>query len=589
MDKLRRSFRSSFRRKQSYEDDVDPRTSWALDEAAVKTNTCSFEVKYLGYVEVYESRGMQVCEEALKLLKTTKRKPIRGILHVSGDGLRVSDPETKCLVLDQTIEKVSFCAPDRYYEKGFSYICRDGTTKRWMCHGFLSVGDSGERISHAVGCAFAICLEKKQQREKDPVAFHYNKKDNTFVRFGSFQQGSIKDRLQDPQVFKPGAPAPPAPVEPPANPHAVARPKASNLMYLRQASMRGLGQLAGVTPFKRQSSLRLEQLPSTLIRQQNYTVSETQNQYQNQSLEQSTVVTRPNSAVTAERRSQIFSLPPGIPLSCLPIQEDPNHEDPFFTSQPGTGPVSLPVNLMEQLNLQPSLLTEPLHCPPNLPSPILTPIPASGKPSASGFPKGSSTSPSLFNKSGGTLADETLSPNITNNSDSNHSTPCLVSGGPSPILKQPLYPGELSSNNSTTSRTSLAEFESSFSPTFRLGRIPLDTLQTLEEKSPDGFNPWDNVPDQPILRASSSSSSRSPRPNSQIESETSWTDKRASKHIERGSYSLNYQPLDLEQRILQDPFDSNWAEMALKPNPDKNPFRDSGFTDTPFKSFELRM
>ena len=35
-----------------------------------------------------------------------------------------------------------------------------------MCHGFLSVGDSGERISHAVGCAFAICLEKKQQREK---------------------------------------------------------------------------------------------------------------------------------------------------------------------------------------------------------------------------------------------------------------------------------------------------------------------------------------------------------------------------------------------------------------------------------------
>jgi len=58
---------------------------------------------------------------------------------------------------------------------------------------------------------------------------------------------------------------------------------------------------------------------------------------------------------------------------------------------------------------------------------------------------------------------------------------------------------------------------------------------------------------------------------------------------ERGSYSLNYQPLDLEQRILQDPFDSNWAEMALNPNPDKNPFRDSGFTDTPFKSFELRM
>ena len=31
---------------------------------------------------------------------------IRGTLHVSGDGMRVVDKETKGLVLDQTIEKV---------------------------------------------------------------------------------------------------------------------------------------------------------------------------------------------------------------------------------------------------------------------------------------------------------------------------------------------------------------------------------------------------------------------------------------------------------------------------------------------------
>ena len=91
---------------------------------------------------------MQVCEEAVKLLKNSKRKPIKvrhclgdeqksslsfqlqGTLHISGDGLRVADSETKGLVLDQTIEKVSFCAPDRNYERGFSYICRDGTTRR---------------------------------------------------------------------------------------------------------------------------------------------------------------------------------------------------------------------------------------------------------------------------------------------------------------------------------------------------------------------------------------------------------------------------------------------------------------------------
>ena len=71
----------------------------------------------------------------MKLLKNSKRRPIRGVLHISSDGLRVVDEDTKGLVVDQTIEKVSFCAPDRNFEKGFSYICRDGTTRRWMCHG----------------------------------------------------------------------------------------------------------------------------------------------------------------------------------------------------------------------------------------------------------------------------------------------------------------------------------------------------------------------------------------------------------------------------------------------------------------------
>lgn len=44
--------------------------------------------------------------------------------------------------MDQTIEKVSFCAPDRNHERGFAYICRDGTTRRWMCHGFHAVKES---------------------------------------------------------------------------------------------------------------------------------------------------------------------------------------------------------------------------------------------------------------------------------------------------------------------------------------------------------------------------------------------------------------------------------------------------------------
>lgn len=164
---------------------------------------------------------------------------MRAILYVSGDGLRVVEDETKGLIVDQTIEKVSFCAPDRNHDKGFSYICRDGTTRRWMCHGFLALresvsaqrpqrpqrarsggrsrgvgGDSldkgaldvlqGERLSHAVGCAFAACLERKQRRDKDfGVTMKFDPKDSTFTRSGSFRQPSLTERLADPQELKP--------------------------------------------------------------------------------------------------------------------------------------------------------------------------------------------------------------------------------------------------------------------------------------------------------------------------------------------------------------------------------------------------
>ena len=108
---------------------------------------CSFDVKYLGCMEVFESRGMTVCEEALKKLKNSKKKSVKAILYINGDGLRVVDYETKGLLLDQTIEKVSFCAPDHNYDRGFSYICRDGTTRRWICHGFMAVKETVSILS----------------------------------------------------------------------------------------------------------------------------------------------------------------------------------------------------------------------------------------------------------------------------------------------------------------------------------------------------------------------------------------------------------------------------------------------------------
>ncbi|XP_071037937.1 protein numb isoform X2 [Parasteatoda tepidariorum] len=269
MDRLRRSLRDSFRRRKDHIPECSKPHQWQADEAAVRAGTCNFPVKYLGCVEVFESRGMQVCEEALRVLRNSRRRIIKGTLFVTGDGLRVVDDETKGLLVDQTIEKVSFCAPDRNHDRGFSYICRDGTTRRWMCHGFLSLKDSGERLSHAVGCAFAVCLERKQKRDKEAVIVNYDPQNATFTRTGSFRQGSLTERLQDPQDCKVADPPPTKQVH---NPYAIERPHAPPTMLQRQNSFRGFNTLNQASPFKRQLSLRIADLPSTQERQRSMSV-----------------------------------------------------------------------------------------------------------------------------------------------------------------------------------------------------------------------------------------------------------------------------------------------------------------------------
>lgn len=72
MDRLRRSFRDSFRRRKDRVPESSKPHQWQSDAEAVRSATCSFPVKYLGCVEVFESRGMHICEEALKVLRVSK-------------------------------------------------------------------------------------------------------------------------------------------------------------------------------------------------------------------------------------------------------------------------------------------------------------------------------------------------------------------------------------------------------------------------------------------------------------------------------------------------------------------------------------
>ncbi|XP_075783385.1 protein numb homolog isoform X4 [Pelodiscus sinensis] len=302
MNKLRQSFR---RKKDVYVPEASRPHQWQTDEEGVRTGKCSFQVKYLGHVEVDESRGMHVCEDAVKKLKSTGKKAVKAVLWVSADGLRVVDEKTKDLIVDQTIEKVSFCAPDRNFDRAFSYICRDGTTRRWICHCFMAVKDTGERLSHAVGCAFAACLERKQKREKEcGVTATFDASRTTFTREGSFrvttateqaEREEIMRQIQDSKAeteMKPTAapsatpintaPSPGSPTSPTAditasldkemnNPHVIPRRHAPIEQLARQGSFRGFPALSQkMSPFKRQLSLRINELPSTVQRKTDF-------------------------------------------------------------------------------------------------------------------------------------------------------------------------------------------------------------------------------------------------------------------------------------------------------------------------------
>ncbi|KAI5616684.1 protein numb-like isoform X1 [Silurus asotus] len=404
MNKLRQSFR---RKKDVYVPESSRPHQWQTDEEAVRSGKCSFQVKYLGHVEVEESRGMHICEDAVKRLKTAGKKAVRAVLWVSADGLRVVDDKTKDLILDQTIEKVSFCAPDRNFEKAFSYICRDGTTRRWICHCFMAIKDSGERLSHAVGCAFAACLERKQKREKEcGVTATFDDNRTTFTREGSFrvttateqaEREEVMRQLQDakkdsetasggtagsttnPAAASSPSSSPPQPVatqaNQDANPHAIPRRHAPVDVLARQGSFRGFPALSQKTsPFKRQMSLRMNDLPSTMQRKSDFpiknTVAEVEGEGEGDSI--SALCTQITSA---------FSGPTEDPFSLVPMPKPTSSPQSPAAQVNGSAPAfpAPPVSAAAAVAVNPPVLPPPLPARDTNPwakVPTAPPVPA---------------------------------------------------------------------------------------------------------------------------------------------------------------------------------------------------------------------
>ncbi|CAK6965758.1 protein numb homolog isoform X4 [Scomber scombrus] len=209
----------------------------------------------------------------------------------------------------------------------------------------MAIKDSGERLSHAVGCAFAACLERKQKREKEcGVTATFDANRTTFTREGSFrvttateaaEREEVMRQLQDAKkaeidvkivgnsatsVTNPsahqtgGSPSPSS--SPPLSmsglgPQVIPRRHAPAEALARQGSFRGFPVLSQKTsPFKRQLSLRMNELPSTMQRKSDFPMKNTVPEVEGEGDSISSLCTQITSA---------FSGPPEDPFSSAPM------------------------------------------------------------------------------------------------------------------------------------------------------------------------------------------------------------------------------------------------------------------------------
>lgn len=211
----------------------------------------------------------------------------------------------------------------------------------------MAIKDSGERLSHAVGCAFAACLERKQKREKEcGVTATFDANRTTFTREGSFRVTTATEQAEREEVMRQlqdnkkdsdlvissssggscnpvvvtlagpnGSSSPPLPMAPlglqDGNPHVIPRRHAPVEALARQGSFRGFPALSQKTsPFKRQMSLRMNELPSTMQRKSDFPIKNTVPEVEGEVDSISSLCTQITST---------FSGPPEDPFSSAPM------------------------------------------------------------------------------------------------------------------------------------------------------------------------------------------------------------------------------------------------------------------------------
>ncbi|XP_023259470.1 PTB domain-containing engulfment adapter protein 1-like [Seriola lalandi dorsalis] len=141
-----------------------------MSDTSEDDNEITFQVKFLGRVEVVRPDGLQILDEAAQRLKTPDEyvpektaKKSKVDLFLSLSGIDILENKTKFLLYTCPLSTVSFCALLPSSTKVFGFVARHPAADMYHCYLFQSKKFSHVLVS-IIGDAFRASKKEKSIR-----------------------------------------------------------------------------------------------------------------------------------------------------------------------------------------------------------------------------------------------------------------------------------------------------------------------------------------------------------------------------------------------------------------------------------------
>ncbi|KAM6082039.1 low density lipoprotein receptor adapter protein 1-like isoform 2-T2 [Chlamydotis macqueenii] len=137
--------------------------NWADMQEPLLEGMC-FTLKYLGMTLVEKPKGEDMAAAAIRRIVATARVGARKfqkvILTVSPRGISLQDADTKEMVENISIYRISYCTTDKLQNKVFAYVAQSQESGALECHAFLSPKKKiAQAVTLTVAQAFQMALD----------------------------------------------------------------------------------------------------------------------------------------------------------------------------------------------------------------------------------------------------------------------------------------------------------------------------------------------------------------------------------------------------------------------------------------------